>query len=128
MNKHSRPWIWYSVCVVAITVSGSRLLAQAGTPGRSSQITVIGCITASASTANPDLTIKDIRGGPAPTFRLTGDAELLKLHVGHTVEIVGSPAGVSPGAAPNANIPTLKVEKLQWLASRCWPSQDETSR
>jgi hypothetical protein len=127
MNKHSLPWIGYVVCVVAVTVSGSRLIAQGGTPGQANRVTVMGCIKPSGNTPNADLTIKDLRGGPAPSFRVTGDADLLKLHTGHTVEIVGSVTG-SAGSGPSANLPTLRVEKLQWLASRCWESPEETKK
>ena len=111
------------VCAAAVLASGARLLAQAGAGSEVHRLTVIGCLKASGNAANPDVTVVDYRGGPAPTFKLIGDAEQLKIHTGHTMEITGT---VGPAATVSgASVPTLKIEKLQWLSSSCWESQNK---
>ena len=53
-------------------------------------------------------------------YRLDGDASKLKIHVGHTLEVLGS---LSPGSStardPSARAPVLKVEKIVWIAASC---------
>jgi len=52
--------------------------------------------------------------------RLDGDADLLRMHIGHTVEIGGpiTPAS-STGAGANASARTLKVQSLIYISTTC---------
>ena len=107
------------------------LAAQTGTPkgtqlnpGRVSagrgNLIVIGCISRQGEGAASAFVVTDPRPKPPAQYRLDGDADLLRLHVGHTVEI-GGPTAPAPngGAGANAAVPTLKVQSLTYISTTC---------
>jgi hypothetical protein len=71
---------------------------------------VIGCVSREGTP--PAFLVSDSRAKPPAVYRLDGDADLLRLHVGHTVEIGG---GITPGGSQ----PTLKVESLTYISTTC---------
>ena len=81
---------------------------------------VIGCISREGQGTPPAFVITDSRSKPPARYRLEGDADLLRLHVGHTVEIGGpiTPASGARGGA-SAAIPSFKVESLIYIATTC---------
>ena len=106
--------------------------AQTGTPkgtqlnpgrvlaGRGNLI-VIGCVSRQGEGASPAFIITDPRPKPPAQYRLDGDADLLRLHVGHTVEI-GGPTTPAPngGGGANAAVATLKVQSLTYISTTCY--------
>jgi hypothetical protein len=91
-----------------------RVTAGAGT------FIVIGCVGREGQSTLPAFRITDSRSKPPTPYRLEGDPDLLRLHVGHTVEIGGpiTPAsGMLRGA--NASAPTLKVQSLIYISTTC---------
>lgn len=116
MRKHVMSWIGGCMCAAMVATAGTQLAGQGGTP---TKVTVIGCLKASGTGPSAEITISDYRGGPAPSFKLTGEAEQLRLNVNQTVEIVGS---IVPGSAAG-NVSTLKVEKMHRVSVSCWPAQ-----
>src|SRR5262249_61084493 len=69
-------------------------------PGNGNFI-VIGCVSREGQGTPPTFVITDSRSKPPARYRLEGDADLLRLHVGHTVEIGGPitpPSGAGGGA------------------------------
>ena len=81
---------------------------------------VIGCVGRAGQSTPPAFAITDSRSKPPAQYRLEGDPDLLRLHVGHTVEIGGpiTPAsGMRSGA--NASAPTLEVHSLTYISTTC---------
>ena len=91
-------------------------------PGRVSagngNVIVIGCVSRQGEGASAAFIITDPRPKPPAPFRLDGDADLLRMHVGHTVEI-GGPVTPASGAAA----PTLKVQSLTYISTTCSSQQ-----
>jgi hypothetical protein len=81
---------------------------------------VIGCVGRAGQSTPPVFAITDSRSKPPAQYRLEGDPDLLRLHVGHTVEIGGpiAPASGTRGGA-NASAPTLKVQSLTYISTTC---------
>jgi hypothetical protein len=89
------------------------------TPGGGNFI-VIGCVSREGQSTPLTFVISDSRSKPPAVYRLEGDADLLRIHLGHTVEIGGPIAPVS--AAPsggNAAMRTLKVDSLIYISTTC---------
>src|SRR5262245_44364326 len=88
-------------------------------PGNGNFI-VIGCISREGQGTPPTFVITDSRWKPPARYRLEGDADLLRLHVGHTVEI-GGPITPASGARarPNAATPPYTVNTLIYIATTC---------
>jgi hypothetical protein len=82
-------------------------------PGNGNFI-VIGCISRQGQESSQSFVITDTRANPPAQYRLDGDADLLRMHVGHTVEIGGP---ITPGAAGAK--PGLKVLSLTYIATTC---------
>jgi len=78
---------------------------------------VIGCISREEQSTPPLFVIVDSRAKPPARYRLEGDVDLLRLHVGHTVEI-GVP--ITPAAdardGASARVPTLTVQSLTYIS------------
>jgi len=89
------------------------------TPGAGNFI-VIGCVGREGQNTPPTFVITDSRSKPPARYRLDGDADLLRMHVGHTVEIGGpiTPASGARGGA-NTSAPTLKVLSLTYVSTTC---------
>jgi hypothetical protein len=94
-------------------------------PGRTSagngNVIVIGCVSRRGEGAAAAFIISDPRPKPPAQYRLEGDAELLSMHVGHTVEVGGpvTSATAGPGGGANAAVPTLKVQSLTYISTSC---------
>jgi hypothetical protein len=77
----------------------------------------IGCLSRDQPSG---FIITDTRGDKPTVYRLEGDAETLRQHVGHTVEVAGRLTPPSKTASgPNAGAFTMKVESLIWISSTC---------
>jgi len=90
-------------------------------PGRVSvgngNVIVIGCVSRQGQDASAAFIITDPRPKPPVQYRLDGDADLLAMHVGHTLEIGGPITSASAGA------PTLKVLSLTYISTSCASQQ-----
>jgi hypothetical protein len=82
-------------------------------PGR--RAIVIGCVSRDGNAQTSRYLVTDTRAQPPVQHRLQGDADLLRFHVGHMVEIAGAFTAV--GGTTNAG--TLKVEALTYLSTTC---------
>jgi hypothetical protein len=81
---------------------------------------VIGCVSREGQSTPPAFVITDSRSKPPAHYRLEGDADLLRMHVGHTVEIGGPIAPASgTGGGANASAPTQKVQSLTYISTTC---------
>ena len=96
-------------------------------PGRISSgggnLIVIGCVSRQGEGATSTFLITDSRPKPPVPYRLAGDADLFRLHVGHTLEIGGSittAAGLGGSASPAF---TLNVQSLTYISTACAPPQ-----
>ena len=98
-------------------------------PGSAPRHVVIGCVSRggmaqgrSGAAGTPTFVITDGRSKPPSTYRLDGDADQLRLHVGHTLEIAGTitPAAGARGASNgSAAPPTLKVQSITYISTTC---------
>ena len=94
--------------------TGTQLNPGGVSPGNGNFI-VIGCVTREGEGSAPNFVITDGRPTPPVKYRLQGgDADLLRFHVGHTVEIGGTITG---GGAQTT--PTLTVKSLDYIATTC---------
>ena len=100
------------------TPKGTQLNPGRVSAGRGNLI-VIGCVGRQGEGAASAFIITDPRPKPPAQYRLDGDADLLRLHVGHTVEIGGPTAPAPNGAGANAAGPTLKVQSLTYISTTC---------
>jgi len=117
--------------IICATMSGLPA-AQTGIPKGGTQLNpgrvtagggnfiVIGCVSREGQRTPPTFVITDSRSKPPTSYRLDGDADLLRMHIGHTVEIGGpiAPAS-STGAGANASARTLKVQSLIYISTTC---------
>ena len=69
-------------------------------PGR--RAIVIGCVGRDVSAQASRYQLTDTRAQPAVQYRLEGDADLLRFHVGHVVEIAGAFVRATAGGNGNA--------------------------
>ena len=96
--------------------SGTQLNPGGVSPGGGNFI-VIGCISREGQGGSETFAIADSRATPPAQYLLQGDTELLRIHVGHTVEIGGP---ITPAAA-GAKTPTLGVKALAYVSTTCKP-------
>src|SRR5262245_6796661 len=105
--------------------------AQAGDPPKENQLNpgtvrpgggksvVIGCLSSQGNATSPTFLVSDSRAKPPAIYRLEGNVDLLRVHVGHTVE-VGGPVTPTTGAQGDSNTPpTLKVDSLAYISKTC---------
>lgn len=78
---------------------------------------VIGCVSRDGNAQASRYLLTDTRRQPPLQYRLEGDSDLLRFHVGHLVEIAGSFAAATGSGSVNAG--TLKVEALTYLSTTC---------
>lgn len=102
---------------VAGLASGTQLNPGSVSPGGADFI-VIGCVSREDAGGAENFVITDSRATPPVQYRLQGDANLLRIHVAHTVEIGGSITPPAAGAKPPA---TLGVKALTYIATTCKP-------
>ncbi len=81
------------------------------TPSSSGQTTVQGCLDRSGT----NYTLTDKSG---TKYQLTGDTSKLSEHVGHEVEITGTPGGAGAGASAHAQ-QTLDMSNLRHISETC---------
>jgi hypothetical protein len=145
------------VAALAATTLAAQTSARAAA-STADRVTVTGCIeradqvtTSAANTADPDslqyVLVRPAPGqsstgvAPAPTgtagtagdsrvmYRLSGDQQKLNPHVGHKVEIVGTPSVMAPASAaagsatasalPTGSAPGLTVESVRMIDATC---------
>jgi hypothetical protein len=121
METRLRAAISTIVWLTMIGIAGAQTGLPKGTqlnPGRVSagngNVIVIGCVSRQGEGASAAFIITDPRPKPPAPYRLDGDADLLRMHVGHTLEI-GGPITPASGATP----PTLKVQSLTYISTSC---------
>jgi hypothetical protein len=101
-----------------VFIGAMQAVAPAEPAERPNRFVAIGCISRPAA-AGPYI-LTDARGGKPAVYRLDGDANQLKLHVGHVVEITGPLTPPSkPAKGPTASAPLLKVGSLTWISKSC---------
>ena len=122
MERPLRAAISAIVWLTMIGISGAQTGLPKGTqlnPGRVSvgngNVIVIGCVSRQGQGGSAAFIITDPRPKPPAQYRLDGDADLLAMHVGHTLEIGGPITSASAGAAA----PTLKVLSLTYISTTC---------
>jgi hypothetical protein len=129
METRLRAAISAIVWSTMIGIAGAQTGLPKGTqlnPGRatagSGNLIVIGCVSRQGQGASAAFIITDPRPKPPAQYRLDGDADLLGMHVGHTLE-VGGPITSAPGGAGGAAAatPTLKVQSLTYISTSCSP-------
>ena len=86
--------------------------------GAGQRAVVIGCISREGTGQASRYVVTDTRPKPPAQYRLEGDADLLRFHVGHLVEIAGAVAAGKAGGG-TASAGTLKVEALTYLSTTC---------
>jgi hypothetical protein len=127
METRLRTMIGAIIWSMMIGVPGAQTGIPKGTqlnPGSVSaghgNLIVIGCVSRQGEAASPVFIITDPRSKPPTQYRLDGDADLFRLHVGHTVEIGGpiTPAPNGRGGASTA-APALKVQTLIYISTTC---------
>ena len=103
-----------------IPKGGTQLNPGRVTAGASTFI-VIGCVSREGQSTPPIFVITDSRPKRPARYRLEGDADLLRLHVGHTVEIGGpiTPASEEARDSATASAPTLTVQSLTYISRAC---------
>ncbi len=94
--------------------SGTQLDPGSVSPGGDNFI-VIGCVSRESAGGSETFVIADSRATPPAQFRLQGDADLLRIHVGHTLEIGGTITPSAAGGRPS----TLVVKALTYVATTC---------
>jgi len=124
-----------AVAAIACSATIGSAAGQTATPqdpARSStrDRVVIGCVgrmERGAGVPATTFTITDMRATPPSNYRLDGDADQLRPHVGHTVEIAGSITSASSASASSAgggamasgSMPALKVRSLTYISTTC---------
>ena len=128
METRLRAAISATVWLTMIGIPGAQTGLPKGTqlnPGRVSagngNVIVIGCVSRQGQGVSAAFIITDPRPKPPAQYRLDGDADLLGMHVGHTVEIGGPLTSASGGAG--AGTPTLKVLSLTYISTSCSSQQ-----
>jgi hypothetical protein len=131
METRLRAAISAIVWLTMIGIPGAQTGLPKGTqlnPGRMSagngNVIVIGCVSRQGEGASAAFIITDPRPKPPAQYRLDGDADLLRMHVGHTLEISGPITSASGGVGgTNAAASTLKVQSLTYISTSCSPQQ-----
>jgi hypothetical protein len=130
MDSRSRAAIGAIICAAAIGLSAEQTGAPQNPDHAARNHVVIGCISREGpSTTSRDdaaagttFVITDTRGKPPLKYRLEGDADQLRMHVGHTLEIAGRivPAATARSdATAGESLPTLKVQSLTYISMTC---------
>jgi hypothetical protein len=113
---------------MAITLAQATTVQNPGQDSPASTSVVIGCVSReeqrvpTAPGAEATFIVTDKRGSPPLKYRLSGDPEQLRLHIGHTVEISGRvtrSAGAGENASQAAVLPTVKVQSLTYISTTC---------
>jgi hypothetical protein len=127
MDRRLRSVIGAIAWTAMIGLSAAQTGIPKGTqlnPGRvtggAGKFIVIGCVSREKQNTTPIYVITESRLKPPARYQLEGDADLLQLHVGHTVEIGGpiTPASDARGSA-NASVPTVTVQSLTYISRTC---------
>lgn len=107
-----------SIAVVA--TFQANLLAQAAPSASPRKVVVLGCVKQTGTQPKVELTITDMRGGPAPTFRLDANDSKVSWLVGQTVELAGTiPAAPAASGTAAMAPPRLTVDSVNRIAITC---------
>jgi len=115
--------VWWTIAGVAAAQpgipKGTQLNPGVVTAGAGNFI-VIGCVGREGQSTPPAFVMTDSRSKSPAQYRLEADPDLLRLHVGHTVEI-GGPITPTSGtrSGSNAIAPILKVQSLTYISTTC---------
>ncbi len=123
MRRHAKAaWI-ASAWLVAGTGSGAQSSIPNETqlnPGREAvrpgEVIGLGCISVDGRGADELFVLTDAQRVPRTRVALKGDPNLLRFHVGHTVEVVGR---VMAGPASSAGFETFSVVALVYISTTC---------
>jgi hypothetical protein len=80
---------------------------------------VIGCLSSEGDATAPTFVLSDSRAKPPAIYHLTGDVDLLRMHLGHTIEVGGPITSTNDTRGTGTAPPTLKVESLAYVAKTC---------
>jgi hypothetical protein len=113
-------FVWAAMVGIAVAQTPTGIPKETQlNPGRvtagNGNLIVIGCVSRQGQGASPSFIITDPRPKPPAQYRLDGDADLLRMHVGHTVEVGGPVTQPSGGNAT----PTLKMQSLTYISTTC---------
>lgn len=124
MHRRVRAALGTIACVVAIALPAAQTapgvppatqLNPGQTKASARNFIVVGCVSRQDQGTSPAYVIADARHATPVQYRLDGDQNLLRIHVGHTVE-VGGP--VTP-PAQGSPTPGLKVQSLTYISTTC---------
>ena len=76
---------------------------------------VIGCVSREGQGTSQAYVITEMRHAKPVQYRLEGNQDLFRVHVGHTVEVGGPLTPPATGSTP----PSLKVQSLTYLSTTC---------
>jgi len=76
---------------------------------------VLGCVSREGQGNAATYVITDSRPTPPVQYRLDGDADLLRIHNGHTLEIGGA---ITP-ASGGRGMATLKAQAVTYISPTC---------
>jgi hypothetical protein len=110
--------IWGTAIALAASQTGNLKETQLNPDrvGSGRRAIVIGCVSREGSGQASRYVITDSRPQTPVQYRLDGDPDLLRFHVGHMVEIAGPVAAVKGGGGVAG---TLKVDALTYLSMTC---------
>lgn len=105
-------------CVAAVAAVQANLLSQAA-PAATRRVVVIGCVKQTGTQPKVELSITDMRGGPAPNFTLDANDAKVSWLVGQTVELSGTTAAAPSSGSPAMAAPRLTVDNVNRISTRC---------
>ncbi len=107
--------VWAAAVALPVAQTGIPKSTQLN-PGRArheGEFVVIGCVSREGQPSSPTFTVTDSRGTPPARYRIDGDPDLLRVHIGHTVELVG------PIVSAGTPAQTIKMLSLTYIATSC---------
>jgi hypothetical protein len=114
--------VWSTIMAMPGAQTGIPKATQLN-PGRiatgAGNMIVIGCVSRQGEGAASTFVLTDSRPKPPVPYRLEGDADLFRIHVGHTLEVGGAVTAATGPGGPGNPVLTLKVQSLTYIATTC---------